>query len=111
MDRLELSVSTGDLDLLEDDLLFRRLGNTLRIDLNLNGQEAQGSIVIQNFNNVANQIETLALFGPPAQTGGAAQQVGEDIDLVSIFNASETLGQNFQVTGVQGNFGLIATPI
>ena len=111
VDRLELSVITGDLDLLEDDLLFRRLGNTLRIDLNLNGQEAQGSIVIQNFNNVANQIETLALFGPPAQTGGAAQQVGEDIDLVSIFNASETLGQNFQVTGVQGNFGLIATPI
>lgn len=111
VDRLELNVLTGDLDALEDDLLFRRLGNSLRIDLNLNREEAQGSIVIQNFDQVANQIETLALFGPPNSTSATSEQVGEDIDLISIWNASETLGQRFQVTGINGNFGRIAVPV
>jgi hypothetical protein len=110
-DRLELRVQTGDLDSLADDLLFRRLGNTLRIDLNLNRQSAQGSIVIQNFDQLDSQIETLALFGPPATSGGPDQQVGEDIDLVSIFTQSGTLGQRFQVTGASGDFGRIATPV
>ncbi len=110
-DRIELHVRTGELDLLEDDLLFRRLGNTLRIDLNLNRQEAQGSIVIQNFDQLANQVETLALYGPPATTGGPDQQVGSDIDLISIWTASGTLGQRFQVTAADGDFGKIAIPV
>lgn len=111
VDRLEISVLTGDLDALEDDLLFRRLGNSLRIDLNLNREAAQGSIVIQNFDQIANQVETLALFGPPSNPNSQSQQIGEDIDLISIWSASETLGQRFQVTGVDGNFGRIATPV
>ena len=111
IDRLVVNVQTGDLDLLQDDLLFRRLGNQLRIDLNLNQAEAQGTVVIQNFNQIANQVESLALFGPPATTGGPDQQIGGDIDLISIWEASETLGQRFQVTSAQGDFGFIAVPI
>ena len=111
IDRLELHDLTGGIDLLEDDLLFRRLGNTLRIDLNINRGEAQGSIVIQNFDQVASQVETLALFGPPATTGGNPQQVGEDIDLVSAFDQSGTLGQRFRVTGTTGSFGNLVVPV
>ncbi len=110
-DRIEIVVETGELDSLEDDLLFRRLGNTLRIDLNLNRAEAQGSIVVQNFDQLANQVETLALFGPPATQGGDNVQIGEDIDLVSIFEQSGTLGQRFQTTSIPGNFGNIAVPV
>ncbi|QEG23454.1 M10 family metallopeptidase [Mariniblastus fucicola] len=110
-DRIELHVRTGDLDLLEDDMIFRRLGNTLRIDLTLNREEAQGSIVIQNFHELASQVETLALYGPPATTGGADQQVGDDIDLISIWTQAGTLGQRFQATNVDGDFGKIATPV
>ena len=108
-DRLELSVATGQLDLLEEDIIFRRLGNTLRLDLRFDGQEAQGSIIIQDFNLESNQIETLALFGPTGT--GTLQQIGDDIDLVSIFEGSTSLSQSFTVTEDDGNFGKIAVPI
>ena len=108
-DRLELSVATGQLDVLEEDIIFRRLGNTLRLDLRFDGEEAQGSIIIQDFSSESNQIETLALFGPSGS--GTLEQIGEDIDLVSIFEGSTSLAQSFQVTEDDGNFGRIAVPI
>ena len=109
VDRLELSDATGQLDVLEDDIIFRRLGNTLRLDLRFDGQEAQGSIIIQNFNLASQQIESLALFGP--SESGAIEQIGEDIDLVSIFEGATSLPQSFTVTEDDGNFGRVAVPI
>jgi len=110
-DRLEFVVQTRELDLLQDDATIRRLGNTLRIDLTLNGEDAQGSVVIQNFHLPENQIETLALFGPPATFGGPNQQIGEDIDLISIWEQAGTLGQQFRVTDIDGDFGKLAVPV
>jgi len=110
-DRLEINDQTGQLDAPEDDLTFRRLGNNLRIDFTFNRGAAQGSVVIQNFNNPANQVETLALFGPPAVTGGDAQQVGNDIDLISVWEQSGTLGQRFRDSGTAGDFGNLVTPV
>lgn len=111
IDRLEFRVRTGQLDLLEDDFVFRRLGNNLRIDLTLNGGEAQGSVIVRNFNQVANQVETLAIYGPPSANGRPEEQIGGDIDLTSIWANSETLAQRFQVTNQAGAFGAIAQPI
>jgi hypothetical protein len=111
VDRLEFRVRTGQLDLLEDDFVFRRLGNDLRIDLTLNRGNAQGSVVIKGFDQVAGRVETLALYGPPVATGQPDQQIGSDIDLTSIWNASETLGQRFEVTNQTTAFGVIAQPV
>ena len=110
-DRFEINVQTGDLNSLADDMRFRRLGNTLRIDFTLNQAEAQGSVVIQNFHLPENQIETLALFGPPAVSGGDNQQVGNDIDLISVWEQSGTLAQRFRDTGQTGDYGNLVTPV
>ncbi len=109
IDRLHFTVGTGDLDLLQDDLVARITEDAdgtrdLRIDLTLNRGEAQGTVVIRDFSNEANQVETLALFGPNGQ-------VGADIDLTSIFAQSDVLPRRFQVTDTAGSFGLIAQPV
>lgn len=111
VDTIRIVDVTGQIDLLEDDLTIRRLGDSLRIDLTLNQQEAQGSIVIQNFSNIANQVERLTLFGPPATTGGENQQVGEDIDLISVFEQAGTLGQRFRATEINGAYGRLVVPV
>ena len=109
IDRLHLSVPTGELDLAEDDFVASIVegpagSRDLRIDLTLNRGEAQGSVVIQDYQNVGNQVETLALFGPQGQVGG-------DIDLTSIFASSEVLPQRFTVTNQSSAFGFIAQPV
>ena len=111
IDTIRIVDATGQLDLLADDLTFRRLGDNLRIDLTLNQAEAQGSIVIQNFSNIANQVERLSLFGPPATTAGDNQQVGENIDLISVWEQAGTLGQRFRVTETDGAYGRLVAPV
>jgi hypothetical protein len=103
-DVLQIVDETGALDELPD-MVFRRLGNNLRIDLTFNGGEAQGTVLIRDFNNSDRVVETLAMIGP----NGA--QVGNYIDLTSIFPLASTAQTQFVDTGVVGEFGNIAAPI
>ena len=104
VDVLEIHEGT-QLDLLEDDLAFRRLGRDLRIDLTLNQREAHGSIIIKDMAWGASGVETLRLFD------GDGRQIGEDIDLRSVFVQTETRRQRFRVTSQEGQFGFIAVPV
>lgn len=104
IDVIEIHEAT-QLDLLEDDFVFRRFGRDLRIDLTLNQGEAQGSVVIKDMAWGGSGVETLRLFG----AGGS--QIGEDIDLRSIFNQADTTAQRFRLTTQETTYGFIAVPV
>lgn len=90
-DVLEIYDPSGSLDALEDDLTFRRFGNDFRIDLTLDQGEGQGTVTIKNFADANSQIERLRLHDRSGTRFA-------EIDLVSIFNQSNTNAQRFQVT-------------
>ena len=89
---------------LENDFVFRRFGNNLRIDLRFDRNEAEGSIRLKNQHLVDSQVETLRLFNT------AGDQIGEDIDLNSIFVQANTGAQFFRLTNQQTENGFIAVP-
>lgn len=105
-DVLELH-SNYAMDRLENDLTFRRVGaglNDLRINLTLNRGQGQGSVILKNMNVAASQIETLRLFNN-------GTQVGEDIDLNSIFIQADDQAGLFELTAQQTPNGFIAIPV
>ena len=89
---------------LENDFVFRRFGNNLRIDLRFDRNEAEGSVRLRNQNQIDSRVETLRLFN----TNG--DQIGEDIDLNSIFVQANTTAQFFRLTGQETANGFIAVP-
>ena len=102
-DVLEIIDDTA-LSSLENDFVFRRFGNNLRIDLRFDRNEAEGSVRLRNQNEVGSQVETLRLFN----TNG--DQIGEDIDLNSIFQQANTGAQFFTLSGQETENGFIAIP-
>ena len=74
----------GRIDSLSDDFRFTRTGNSLRIDLLLDGGLAAGSVTIQDMNRTDRMVETLRLFDV------SGNQIGNDIDLTSVFAAAGT---------------------
>ena len=98
VDVLEILDPSGVLDSLEDDLTFRRLGDDLRIDLTFDQQPGLGSITIQDFVDPNSQVELLRLVD------SSGNQIGGDIDLVSIFDQATSVGTRFEVTGAQNVF-------
>ncbi len=104
IDVIEIHDAT-QLDLLEDDLVFRRFGRDLRIDLTLNQGAGQGSLIIKDMAWGASGVETLRLYG----VGG--EKIGEDIDLRSIFNQADTTSQRFRLTTQEADYGFIAVPV
>ena len=98
IDVLEIQDPTGALDLLQDDLTFRRLGDNLRIDLTFDQQAGQGTVTIQNFADPNSQVEILRL------QDSMGNQIGGDIDLIDIFNQSTSVATQFELTGLQNFF-------
>ncbi len=89
---------------LSDDLVFRRFGRDLRIDLRFNRGQAQGTFIVKDQQLGRSRVETLRFFN----TDG--DQIGPDIDLDSIFQQANTTAQFFQLTGQETNRGFIAIP-
>ena len=89
---------------LSDDLVFRRFGQDLRIDLRFNRGQAQGTIIVEDQQFGRSRVETLRLFN----TSG--DQIGVDIDLDSIFQQATTTAQFFELTSQETNRGFIAVP-
>lgn len=104
-DVLEIHDINGSLDLLEDDMVFRRLGDDLRIDLGFNRGQALGSIIINKQGWGGYRLETLRMFDINGQ------QVGKDVDLVVLMAQATSSPTRFQVTGLQSTFGFIAQPV
>lgn len=89
---------------LQNDLVFRRFGDNLRIDLRFDRLEGQGTILIRNQELEGSKVETLRLFN----TNG--DQIGQDIDLDSIYQQATSEAQFFQLTTQETENGFIAIP-
>jgi len=92
LDILRISDPSNQLNSLEDDLTFRRLGDDLRIDLTFDQGAGQGTVTIRDFANVAERVELLQLIDI------SGNQIGNNISLNSIFVNADTTAQQFQVT-------------
>ena len=104
LDAIEIHDGTV-LDSLEDDFVFRRFGRDLRIDLTLNQGPGHGTVLVKDMQWGNSQVEVLRLFD------GEGDQIGEDIDLKSIFLQADTSSQRFRVTDNYGEYGFIAVPV
>ena len=91
LDTLQVFDPSGSLTSLGDDLTFRRFGNDLRIDFTLNQGEGQGTVTIQDFGDEESRVEFLTLHN------SSGTQIGNAIDLQSIFDQATTLAQRFDV--------------
>ena len=89
VDTLAVFDASGSLSALEDDLTFRRFGNDLRIDFTFNQGGGQGTVTIDDFGDEGSRVELLTIHN------AAGVQIGEAIDLQSIFEQSTTLSQQF----------------
>jgi hypothetical protein len=93
------------LNSLQNDLVFRRFGRDLRVDLRFDRNEGQGSLVIKDQAFAGSRIETLRLF----KANG--EQIGPDIDLDSIFQQANTTATFFKLTNQETANGFIAVPV
>ncbi len=103
MDAIHIFDGTA-LSSLQNDLVFRKFGQNLRIDLRFDRREGQGSVVVKNQGLGGSRVETLRLFN------AAGDQIGQDIDLFSIYQQATTKAQFFRVTGQETERGFIAVP-
>ena len=92
LDTLEVYDPSGRLDSLEDDLTFRRFGNDLRIDFTFDRGAGQGTVTIDDFGDQTSRVEFLTLHNE------SGTQIGNTIDLQSIYDQATTLAQQFSVT-------------
>lgn len=104
IDAIEIHDASA-LDLLQDDLVFRRFGNDLRIDLTFDRDQAQGTILVRDMGLGNSRVETLRLVD------GNGELIGEEIDLNSVFTQATTTATRFRVTAQETNFGFIAVPV
>ena len=91
LDTLQVFDPSGALTSLQDDLTFRRFGNDLRIDFTFNQGSGQGTVTIDDFGDEVSRVEFLQIHN------SAGTQIGETIDLQSIFDQATTLAQRFSV--------------
>jgi Peptidase M10 serralysin C terminal len=104
-DVLEIRDIAGQLDLLENDFTFRRLGDDLRIDFTFNQSDSLGSMTIRRQAWGGYRMETLRMLDP---TG---EQIGEDIDLTSIMAQATAIPTRFRMSSFETTFGFIAQPV
>lgn len=104
-DVIEIRDSTGRLNQLQDDLIFRRIGRDLRIDLSYDRGDSLASLTIVDMEWGGSRVEVLRFIDEKTN-----QQIGVDIDLNSAFLQSTNLRQRFQVTQFQTQFGFIVSP-
>jgi hypothetical protein len=107
-DAIRIQDLTGELDALENDFVFSQVGNglrDLRIDITMNRGQSHGSIIITDQKWGMSQVETLRLYD------GNNNQIGNDIDLTSIYANATNLKQRFTLTEFQTANGFIAVPV
>lgn len=104
-DVLEIRDIAGQLDLLENDFTFRRLGDDLRIDFTFNQTDSLGSMTIRRQAWGGYRMETLRMFDP------AGEQIGEDVDLTSIMAQATSIPTRFKMSSFETTFGFIAQPV
>lgn len=102
---IEVSDPTGRLNALENDFTFRRFGRDLRIDIAFDRLETVGSLLIKDMEYGGSRVETLRFVD------GDGNQIGNEIDLNSVFVQSSDVRKRFQLTGNQTQFGFIAVPV
>ncbi len=104
-DVIEIRDIAGQLDLLENDFTFRRLGDDLRIDFTFNQADSLGSITVRRQAWGGYRTETLRMFD---STG---DQIDEDIDLTSIMAQATAIPTRFRMSSFETTFGFIAQPV
>lgn len=98
---------SGSINSLEDDFVFRRFGNDLRIDVTLNQGEGQGTVTIKDFEENTSAVELMSIHDD------LGRQIGNQVDLFSIFAAADTTHQRFRLTDTESgdNGGFMAVPV
>jgi Ca2+-binding RTX toxin-like protein len=97
--------SHWDLNKFSEDLTFKRLGNSLNIELTINGGRSQGRVLVINQGTSSSRVETLRL----ADLNG--NFVTGKIDLGSIFTNGSNQSQSFRLTSNSTSSGVVAVPI
>ena len=105
IDIIQLRDDGGNITSLDDDMVFRKLGRDLRIDLTFNQGAGQGTMLIVDYETTESRVETLQIFG----VGG--NQIGGDIDLTTVFATAEVVPKAYRTTGDLGTFGFIAVQV
>ena len=105
LDVIEYRDPTGQLDSLRDDFTFRRLGRDLRIDFTLDQGTANQTTIVKNMQWGGSRVELLRLFRSDGE------QIGEDIELNSIFLQANSKATRFKVTEDTGIYGVLAIPV
>ena len=98
---------SGSVNSIEDDFVFRRFGNDLRIDMTLNQNEGQGTVTIKDFGVDGSAVELMTIH----DRNGA--QIGNAVDLLSIFGVADTTRRRFTLTDTPSgdNGGFLAVPV
>ena len=104
-DIIQLRDDGGNITSLDDDMVFRKLGRDLRIDLTFNQGEGQGTMLIVDYETTESRVETLQIFG------GGGNQIGGDIDLTTVFATADVTPKAYRATGDLGTFGFIAVQV
>ncbi len=100
IDAIEFRDPSGLLNLLEDDFTFYRFGDTLRVDLTLDRQQAYGTVQIKNFADPESRVELMRIYG------ANGNRIGEPIDLNSVYNQiADNRGHRFEMTDQVGENG------
>ena len=93
------------IDNLTADFAFERFGRDFRITINPNGEQAQGSIYIQNQEWGGWRIEKLRIMD------AEGMQLIDDIDLNAIFQQVSPQNSHFKLTEFTSDFGIIPIPV
>lgn len=106
LDIVEFYDPSGTIDSLEDDFTVRRFGSELRIDLTLDQAEGQGTVSIINMEDPDSAVELMRIHGLQGT------KIGNDIDLVSLFDIATSAPTRYFLTDTLGqNGGYIAAPL
>jgi hypothetical protein len=100
-----LNAPFGTINDLAEDFTFRRIGRDLRIDFTIDLGEAVGGLTIKDMAWGGSRVETLRMFDVNGR------QIGNAINLESIFLQATDIGQRFRLTETEHPFGHIAVPV
>ncbi|MEM9943794.1 MAG: M10 family metallopeptidase C-terminal domain-containing protein [Planctomycetota bacterium] len=105
VEEIKVFNATGDLNEFRGDISFSKQGNSLYINLRFDRLESQGAIWIQDMGDAASQVELLAIHDQ------AGNQIGNKLDLLSVWATVGSQETFYQITNVEGdNGGFLGVP-
>lgn len=97
---------TYGLDSFSEDISFIRNGRDLIIEFKTDGDDFRsGSVTVKDQKFAGSRVETFRRFD------SAGNQIGDSIDLTSVFVQSDSTSKSFASTGVRGQYGFLVTPV